>query len=407
MNTSGPDALSALRAHPLLFTREEFLARCRRLQQHMEEQQLDLVILDQPELIFHYVGHAMSEGLRQACLIPCAGEPVMVLRTVDEGACRQRSWLHDIIGFADWDDPLDVVATVVRNKGWNSDRIGVDENSYNLTVRRYRALQRAFPDSLLLDISGYTAQALACKSPAEIDHLRRACAIADETFRRIVPTIRSGDTPRTTVARIARQIIDLGGDAGVVGPVTKAVDDHNLHAPLSDEELVEGDILHTELIPQYEGYSARIMRPVHVGSPTGDTQNAAQAIVALQNRQIATMRPGIRACDVDGIMREGMLREGLKSRYTNISGYTLGYYQLHTCRSSDFSRIFRPCDQWILQPGMVFHMVAVACGMGFSETVLVTEDGAERLTGTPRRILQAGSPIDELAIASPGATVPN
>lgn len=35
---------------------------------------------------------------------------------------------------------------------------------------------------------------------------------------------------------------------------------------------------------------------------------------------------------------------------------------------------------------MVFHMYTGACGMAFSETVLVTEGGAERLTLLERRL---------------------
>jgi Xaa-Pro dipeptidase len=38
---------------------------------------------------------------------------------------------------------------------------------------------------------------------------------------------------------------------------------------------------------------------------------------------------------------------------------------------------------------MVFHMYVSAAGASFSETVLVTETGPERLTRTPRRLLSS------------------
>ena len=70
---------------------------------------------------------------------------------------------------------------------------------------------------------------------------------------------------------------------------------------------------------------------------------------------------------------------------TNVSGHTLGYYVPWTARSSDFSRAFLPTADWPLKPGMTFHMYAAAQGMAFSETVLVTEDGAEVLSpGAPK-----------------------
>jgi Xaa-Pro dipeptidase len=39
---------------------------------------------------------------------------------------------------------------------------------------------------------------------------------------------------------------------------------------------------------------------------------------------------------------------------------------------------------------MVFHMYVAADGVSFSETVLVTDKGPERLTTLPRALLAAG-----------------
>ena len=82
---------------------------------------------------------------------------------------------------------------------------------------------------------------------------------------------------------------------------------------------------------------------------------------------------------------------GLRETFDNITGYTLGYYSHATTHTSDFTRIFHPQAEWCLEPGMVFHMYVSAAGASFSETVLVTEKGAERLTRTPRRLLAGGA----------------
>ena len=38
------------------------------------------------------------------------------------------------------------------------------------------------------------------------------------------------------------------------------------------------------------------------------------------------MKPGAVAQEVDGICREAVLAAGLRDRYDNATGYTLGYY---------------------------------------------------------------------------------
>jgi len=359
----------------------------------MASEKIDLLILDQPETMFHLVGYAMSEGFYQCCLLPAEGQPVMILRTVDAGTCEEYSWISDIVGFQDWDDPIKAAMTQIKARNWKPRRIGVDKNSYSLTVQRYSEWLTALPDIEFCDVATFIAGRRAIKSPREIDYLRKASDIADKTLLVILDRIKPGHSARDCVAMSAESIISLGGDAGVVGPVTRSIDDTKMHALVDDSPLKSGDTLHVELIPQFLGYSARLMRPVCIGEPAPELLSLAAQITDIQDAQLAAMKPGVQANEVDSIVREAMVNRGLKASYANISGYSLGYYQLFTSRSSDFSYVFRPTDTWILRPGMVFHMYTVAKGLAFSETLLVTDAGAERLTHSRRSILTASNNI--------------
>jgi Xaa-Pro dipeptidase len=102
------------------------------------------------------------------------------------------------------------------------------------------------------------------------------------------------------------------------------------------------------------------------------------------------MRPGAVAHEVDAIIRQPLLEEGLRDAFQNISGYQLGIYA-KTPRSSDTSLSFHPAAQWRLEANQVFHMYATARGLAISETVVVTDQGARRLTATPRCILTSAA----------------
>jgi Xaa-Pro dipeptidase len=78
----------------------------------------------------------------------------------------------------------------------------------------------------------------------------------------------------------------------------------------------------------------------------------------------------------------------LAEQYPNTTGYTLGCVTVP--RTSDFTRIFVPTADWLLEDGMVFHMYLSARGASISETVVVTAAGARRLSQLPRRVLEAG-----------------
>jgi Xaa-Pro dipeptidase len=132
------------------------------------------------------------------------------------------------------------------------------------------------------------------------------------------------------------------------------------------------------------GYGARLMRSTSIGQPDDDQKRAAETLLGLQEKQFAAMKPGALARDVDRILREGVLASGLRSSYDNVTGYTMGFVGLPV--TSDFTRAFLPNAEWRLEESMVFHMYTYAQGLAFSDTVLVTADGAECLTTTPRQL---------------------
>lgn len=370
------------------FPAEEFEQRWAEIQAEMARRGVDLLLLDQPEMVVFAIGYAMSEGMAQYCIIPAEGSPAVVIRNVDLMTCQEASWATDVVGYADWEDPIEVVASVVETREWPTGRIGVDKNSYSLTLLRFEALERTFDDAQFDDFSDWLAERRARKSEWELDYIGRACRIADATYDSLLQRLRPGDSVRKCAAEAARQIIERGGDPGVVGPICRNIDDRKMHTLVNDDRVEEGDILHVELIPQYAGYGARIMRPVSMGPAAGEALEHARQIVAIQDRQFEAMVPGAAAHEVDEIVRTALVENGLKSAYTNITGYSLGYYQLFTARSSDFSYVFRPGERWRLAPGMVFHMYTVAQGLAFSDTVCIREDGPQRLTRTSRKILE-------------------
>src|SRR5260221_4858722 len=129
------------------------------------------------------------------------------------------------------------------------------------------------------------------------------------------------------------------------------------------------------------------MRCVALGPIDAERRHAAELLVALQDAQLAAMKPGAAARDVDAILRNGVLAAGLRESYPNVTGYTLGYYSRVPIRSSDFTRCFLPSAAWRLQAGLGFPMYTSARGVSFSETVLVGDQGAEPLTKLDPRLV--------------------
>ncbi len=371
-----------------LFTQAEMLSRVASLQARMAQQGTTLALFDEMEAMFWLSGYANSENRWRACLVPAVGEPFFVIRALDAAALRDRTWLTDIVTYRDWDDPMSVLAEAIRARGFGEATIGSDHYSYGMPVARFSRLQRALPHACFVDIGRVTWELRLNKSPAEIALLRRAAAVADLAIAETAAVCRPGASQRNAVAAAIDCYLANGADPGPAGPITAGRGWDFLHRHLSEEPLTTGDIVHLELTPRVEGYSARIMRCVVVGGASTEQHATAERIHSLQDAQIAAMHPGTAAREIDALLRVPMLRDGLRPSFDNISGYTLGYYHPATPHTSDFTRCFHPEADWRLEAGMVFHMYASAHGLSFSETVLVTPDGPERLTRTPRIVFE-------------------
>ncbi len=373
----------------MLFPETEYTERLGRLRAVMAERGIDTVIADEAEMLHYFTGFTISENLYRAVVIPAEGMPTMVVRKLDEQPFLDAAWFDQRRAFHDIEDSVQVTADVIKTEGART--VGLDMNSYCMPAKRFLHLQELLPDTRFVDLSDVMRALRLNKSPREIAVLRKAAFVADEAMRQGIMAAKPGASSRTAQAAASVAFMDLGADVARTGPITVGRGWNFMHGKPTDAPLQPGDILHMELVPKVQGYCARLMRPAVMGAPPAELADAAAKLIELQDRQIATMVPGALARNVDAILRQGAVDAGLRPDYVTTPGYTLGYYFEQAPRTSDFTRLFTPESEWHLETGMVFHMyTSAAAGIAFSETVLVGEDGPERLTKLERKLFQCG-----------------
>jgi Xaa-Pro dipeptidase len=373
------------------FDRAEYDGRLRRLRQAMQSHAVDAFLADDSESLSWITGYETSLTRYRACLVPSDGTPLMMLRTLDVPPFLADSWFSGHVAYPDWEDPFEAIGRAIEEAGFANARIGFDPRSHALTVEGYQRLTGALPRATFVGMPGVPWDLRLIKSPAEVDRIARAATIADQTIRDIIAKVQPGTACRAAAAIAAQRFIELGADTGHVGPITAGQGWDFLHNMLHEGSLAEGDILHLELVPRFAGYGARVMRCVAIGAASSEQREVAAALIRLQDKQIAALRPGTEAREADAILRDGMLKEGLRETFDNVSAYTLGFYPRQSIRSSDFTRVLHPHADWILEEGMVLHVYASAQGQAISETVHVAANGPERLTRIERRLFETGA----------------
>lgn len=373
----------------IIFTPEEYHQRVEIVRAFMRQKNIELLIVDQAEFLYYLTGFGISENLYRACLLTLQDAPVMIFRAMDAYTFQENSWVTDTVTFSDWQDPVDILIDTIMQRGWTRLNVGMDFDSYNMTVKRFNRLQNRFPEQSFRDFSGVLELLRECKTEQEIRYLSDASKACDLALSSAVSEVREGKTGRDVASVVHQVFMRNGVDSNRCGIITLGEGNSFLHGNLYNHPLVSGDILHTELVAFKHGYSARLMRPIVIGKASPQHKALAEQLITIQDNQFAAMKPGVVAKDIDSLARDAVIASGLRKDYAGITGYALGYYPRFSPRTSDFSRVFLPNAEWRLKPGMVFHMYIYAQGLAFSETIAITEQGHQRLTQAPRQLFIA------------------
>src|SRR5262249_13543865 len=142
-----------------------------------------------------------------------------------------------------------------------------------------------------------------------------------------------------------------------------------------------GDSVVLEVDGCVHAYYSRFFRTIKVASASAEEQALAARLVALQDRAYAEARDGASVRTADRIVREGLARETGQRYTTN----TFGSIGLTMAPARALSVV--ETSDWTFRSGMTFHSYLRVGSIFFSETILVTDGGAELLTTFPRELL--------------------
>jgi len=164
------------------------------------------------------------------------------------------------------------------------------------------------------------------KSAVEIERARRATAIAERGFERLVELARPGIAECDLAVAVNGYMKSLGADDNFLMLCALP---HNLAVmPSSTRKIQAGDTLLAELTPSFEGQFAQICRTVSIGQPPAILKEKYDLVVRAMWAGIETVRPGIpmsRVCDaIDAVLKDAGYGEYCKPPHMRRRGHGLG-----------------------------------------------------------------------------------
>jgi len=198
-------------------------------------------------------------------------------------------------------------------------------NYRELTHEEFHELDEAFPAARWLDASSAIQRTRRVKDASEIARIEKAGAIVSTVAGQIPGLLRPGLTESQLAGEIEYRMTQLGAAgrsfATIVGFGPHSAEPH--FSP-GGFRLESGQSVVCDFGALYQRYISDLTRPFHFGTPNSEMARVHATVAEAQQAALATLRPGVRACDVHRAAQEVIDRSPWKGLFTHRLGHSIG-----------------------------------------------------------------------------------
>lgn len=374
------------------FSDQEMQGRQDRLRAKMSEQDIEAALFTSYHNIAYYSGWLYCQFGRKYGLVVTHDTATSISAGIDGGQPWRRTF-GDNVTYTDW--RRDNYFEAIRNLIPGVKRLGIEFDHVSLELRNQ--LEEQIPDIELIDIGQTTMWLRTLKSVEEHKIIREGARICDIGGAACAAAIASG-VPEHEVAiastnAMIREIASSFPFVELMDTWTwfqSGINTDGAHNPVTNKKIQTGDILSLNCFPMIFGYYTALERTLFCENLTDVELDLWEKNVAVHERGLALIRPGARCMDIAAELNE-MYREWDLLKYRSFGyGHSFGVLCHYYGREAGVE--LREDIDTVLQPGMVVSMepmimlpdgVPGAGGYREHDILIVTEDGAENITGFP------------------------
>lgn len=198
-----------------------------------------------------------------------------------------------------------------------------------------------FRDDFTIDSKTYVDKQRMIKTPAEIEKISKATAIAQKSFLEL-DILNNTNTEKEIAFDLVRYMIENGAEKESFDTIVTSGAESSLpHAVPQDKKLAQPILIDWGAI--YQGYCSDNTRTMVY---TEKQYEIWDIVAEAHDKAISAVKPGIKCCEIDKVARDIILDYGYGDKFIHSTGHSLGL-DIHETPG------FSLKDETIIEKGMV------------------------------------------------------
>ena len=241
----------------------------------------------------------------------------------------------------------------------------------------------------VIDAHKFCLELRCIKDKSEIEKIRTAAEITCMALDNALAELNPETTERELARNIESLMIEYGALNAAYPPIVAAGKNSALpHARPSNQRILDTNLLLVDVGANFEGYCSDMTRMIPLSELNKEQKYASQIVLDAQIKAIESIRPGMRAKEVDGICRDILSNAIPGGEFLHGTGHGVGL-EIH-----EYPRINSKSND-MLQEGMVITVepgiyIEGSYGIRWEDLLLVTDTGIEYLTNY-KKLTQVGN----------------
>ena len=262
-------------------------------------------------------------------------------------------------------------------------KLGFEEN--DMTYGDYLRYNEAL-HAVLVPMQAKIDAFRATKEPWEIELMRKAQAITDQTFSELCKIIQAGMTEKELCAELIYRLYKYGSEGPSFDPITVSGPNTSLpHGVPSERVLQYGDFVTMDFGCLYHGYCSDMTRTIALGYVSEKMDKVYHTVLEAQLAGIAATKAGVTGKEMDAAARNVINAAGFEGLFGHSYGHSLGLL-IHEGPYAN-TRNDKPMPAGAVvsaEPGIY---IPDEFGVRIEDVTVITETGCEILTKSPKNLI--------------------